>query len=161
MTRSELLAARLEEVLLNGHWVANTNYQEQLKAVKRREAVLQIGTLNSIAALSFHINYYLAGILNVFHGGNLEIRDAYSFDLQPINSEEDWIQLKETLLTNSQKFVKEVKSMTDQQLDAVFVEEKYATYQRNIEGVIEHCYYHLGQIVLINKLLKAQRQKDQ
>jgi len=35
----------------------------------------------SIAALTFHINYYVAGVLNVFQGGKLEIRDKYSFDM--------------------------------------------------------------------------------
>ncbi|MCB0491064.1 MAG: hypothetical protein KDC93_01485 [Cyclobacteriaceae bacterium] len=33
--------------------------------------------------------------------------------------------------------------MDDTKLDAAFVDEKYGTYQQNIEGVIEHCYYHL------------------
>jgi hypothetical protein len=27
-------------------------------------------------------------------------------------------------------------------------------YYINIDAMIEHCYYHLGQIVLIKKLLK-------
>ncbi|GGD93894.1 DUF1572 family protein [Planktosalinus lacus] len=161
MTHSEFLAARLEEVLLNGRWIANTNYQDQLKFIKRREALLQVDSLNSIAALTYHINYYLAGILNVFYGGNLEIKDANSFDMPPINSEEDWTGLKETLFANAQKFIKKVNSMTDHQLNAVFVEEKYGSYQHNIEGVVEHCYYHLGQIVLINKLLKVKRLQDQ
>jgi len=43
--------------------------------------------------------------------------------------------------------------MEDATLDSVFVDEKYGTYLRNIEGVIEHCYYHLGQISLIKKLV--------
>ena len=34
-----------------------------------------------------------------------------------------------------------------------FVDEKYGTFQRNIEAMIEHSYYHLGQIVLIKKML--------
>lgn len=44
--------------------------------------------------------------------------------------------------------------MPDQKLEEVFVEEKYGTYLRNIEGVIEHSYYHLGQISLIKKLIE-------
>jgi len=37
-----------------------------------------------------------------------------------------------------------------------FTDEKYGTYQRNLIGILEHSYYHLGQIVLIKKLLKTQ-----
>ena len=44
--------------------------------------------------------------------------------------------------------------MTEEKLEEIFVDEKYGTYKRNIEGMIEHCYYHLGQISLINKMIK-------
>ncbi|MGJ8593340.1 MAG: hypothetical protein ACSHXF_12375 [Aquaticitalea sp.] len=46
--------------------------------------------------------------------------------------------------------------MPDSQLNAVFVDAKYGTYLRNIDGMIEHSYYHLGQIVLIKKLLQLE-----
>ena len=42
-----------------------------------------------------------------------------------------------------EQFITHVETMDDTKLDAVFVDEKYGTYQQNIEGVIEHCYYHL------------------
>jgi hypothetical protein len=34
---------------------------------------------------------------------------------------------------------------------------KYGNYYRNLHGIIEHTHYHLGQIVLIKKLLKRRR----
>ena len=43
--------------------------------------------------------------------------------------------------------------MPDTKLEEPFVDEKYGTYLRNIEAVIEHSYYHLGQISLIRKLI--------
>ena len=154
MERSRDLAIRLEEVLLNGRWIANTNFKSQLESVTWEQATQKIGTLNTIAALTYHINYYLAGILNVFRGGELEIRDKYSFDVPPIESEADWKGLIDQFLTNAESFVKEVARMTDSKLDGPFADPKYGTYQRNIEGVIEHSYYHLGQVSLIKKLLK-------
>lgn len=155
MTKSEFIANRLREVLLNGRWIANTNYKEQLESVTWQQATEQIGSLNTIAMLTYHINYYLAGVLNVFNGGELEIRDRYSFDLPPVTSDNDWQKLIREFLSNSEKFVLEVERMKDQQLDEVFVHEKYGTYLRNIEAIIEHSYYHLGQISLIKKLITA------
>ncbi|TVQ06167.1 MAG: DUF1572 domain-containing protein, partial [Balneolaceae bacterium] len=146
MKRSINLSHRLEEVLLNGQWIANTNYKEQIESVTWEQAVQKIGNLNSIAALTYHVNYYLAGILNVFNGGDLEIRDKYSFDLPPVESENDWKELTDRFLVNSEKFVQEVAKIPDTKLDQAFVNEKYGTYLRNIEGVIEHSYYHLGQL---------------
>lgn len=153
MKRSINLANRLKEVLLDGHWIANTNYREQLESVTWEQAVQKIGTLNTIAVLTYHIDYYLAGILNVFKGGDLEIRDKYSFDMPPVESEADWEQLKNTFLMNAESFVSEVANMPEDLWDQPFVEEKYGSYERNIEGVIEHSYYHLGQISLIRKMI--------
>jgi len=154
MKRSKKLAERLEEVLLNGHWIANTNYLKELESVYWELAIKKVNALNSIAALTFHVNYYLAGIINVFKGGELEIRDKYSFDLPEITSPEDWSKLVNDLKTNSKNFIEETTKLSDEILDTSFVKEDYGTYERNIEGVIEHCYYHLGQIVIIKKILK-------
>lgn len=155
MTRSTFLAGRLREVLLNGTWIANTNYKAQLEELNLEQATRKIGTLNTIAALTYHINYYLAGIINVFEGGDLEIRDQYSFDLPPLTSEADWQHLLQTFLSNAGKFVQYVEAIPEPQWDDVFVKEPYGSYARNIEGVIEHCYYHLGQISLIRKMVMA------
>ena len=43
--------------------------------------------------------------------------------------------------------------MTEEKLNEHFVDEKYGNYQRNIDAMIEHSYYHLGQIVMIKKML--------
>ncbi len=153
MKRSLVIANRFREVLLNGHWIANTNYKEQLSSVSWNQATQKVGSINTIAALTFHINYYLEGLLQVFNGGSLEISDKYSFDLPQIESETDWNKLVNGFLSNAEKFASEVEKFTDSMLDKPFVDEKYGTYLRNIEGVIEHSYYHLGQISLIRKMI--------
>jgi len=153
MERNIYLANRLNEVLLNGRWIANTNYKSQLESVTLKQANHKIKSLNTIASLTFHVNYYLAGLLNVFKGGELEIRDKHSFEIQAIESEADWKKLMNEFLFNADEFIKAVKNIPDGKLDEPFVDEKYGTYLRNIEGVIEHCYYHLGQISLISKLI--------
>ena len=68
------LANRFKEVILNGKWIANTNCNSQLSNASFEQSVKRFGSLNTIYALTFHINYYVAGILNVFEGGELEIK---------------------------------------------------------------------------------------
>ncbi len=34
--------------------------------------------------LTQHVNYYISGVLNVFDGGTLDIRDKLSFDFPAI-----------------------------------------------------------------------------
>jgi len=153
MTRNITIANRLREVFLNGHWIANTNFKEQLQSLNWQQATQKVDNLNSIAALTFHINYYLAGLLNAFETGKLEISDKYSFDLPPITSESDWDKLINTFLHNAENFAGKVEQMEEYIFDEPFVDEKYGTFSRNIEGVIEHSYYHLGQISLIRKMI--------
>lgn len=153
MNLASQLAKRFREVLLDGLWIANTNFKDQLSAVTWEQAVTKVDSLNTIAMLTFHIHYYIAGVLNVLKGGDLEIKDQFSFDLPPIESEEQWQDLLNRLWTDSEKLASLVEQIPDDKLDEVFVDEKYGTYRRNIDGMIEHSYYHLGQITLIKKML--------
>jgi len=155
MTRAKSIGRRLQEVLLNGDWIANTNYFKELDGLSWIIALAKIENLNTVAEITYHVNYYLSGLLTVLKGGNLEIQDNYSFNMTPINAESDWNELVDNLISNSNDFIDLVEVMSDQQLDSTFVDEKYGTYERNLEGVIEHCYYHLGQIVLIKKLVAS------
>ena len=44
--------------------------------------------------------------------------------------------------------------MPEKKLWEPFGDGKYGDYFRNIQGVIEHAHYHLGQIVLVKKLIR-------
>ncbi len=155
MNPSIQLANRFREVILNGTWVANTNLKAQLADVDWMQATHKIGNLNTIAALTFHLHYYIGGILNVLKGGSLDIRDKYSFDMPPVTSEDDWQNLLSKLWRDAEMFAEKVEQLPLEQLDAYFVDPKYGNYRRNIDGMIEHSYYHLGQISLIKKLVQG------
>ncbi|MFC3160175.1 hypothetical protein SAMN05443633_102502 [Chryseobacterium arachidis] len=155
MSSTSQLAKRFREVILDGLWIANTNFKDQLKEVNWEQATAKIGSLNTIAMLTFHIDYYIAGLINVFEGGDLEIRDQYSFDFPPIESQEQWEGLLHKLWEDAEKFANLLEQMPASKMNEVFFDEKYGTYLRNIDGMIEHAYYHLGQITLIKKLLSG------
>ena len=147
------LANRLREVLLSGKWIANTNFKEQITSISWEQAIEKIENLNTIALLTFHVNYYLKGLLQVFEGGNLEIKDKFSFDMPEIVSETDWLNLVNEFESNAERFINHVEKMDDNLLKQPFVKEEYGSYLRNIEAQIEHSYYHLGQVSLIKKLV--------
>lgn len=153
MTTTQQLTNRFKEVFLNGTWVANTNYKHILKDVSLKQANTKISSLNTIALLTFHINYYVAGVLNVFENGKLEISDKYSFDAPEISSEQDWQTRKNELFENAEKLAQHIEQLTAKELQQSFVDKKYGNYLRNINGIIEHSYYHLGQISLIKKMI--------
>lgn len=153
MNESQQLANRFREVILNGTWVANTNYRHQLEATDRQTATTTVEPLpNSIAVLAQHIHYYIRGVNHAFATGQLEIRDKYSFDFAPVTSDEQWQAFLTTFWDEAEQYAVTVAQLTDEQLDSAFINEQYGSYRRNIDAMIEHCYYHLGQIVLLRKL---------
>jgi len=148
------IANRFREIILNGTWVANTNYKDQLENLDWKIAVSPIQNLNTIAVLAQHIHYYINGINQVFKGGTLDIKDKFSFEFAPIQSQEEWETFLNKFWSTSEEFASLVEQMPDEKLDQGFVDIKYGSYRRNIDCMIEHSYYHLGQIVLIKKLLQ-------
>lgn len=147
------LADRVRELFISGKWIANTNYKNELEHISWEVATYKIDTLNSILDLTYHINYYLKGILTAHKTGKLEIRDSFSFDSHNIVNQDDWNSLVEELLQNAEKLAGIIESLEIQQLAQPFFDPKYGNYLRNIEGLMEHSYYHLGQLVLIKKLV--------
>ncbi|WP_226998844.1 DUF1572 family protein [Flavisolibacter tropicus] len=147
------IANRFREVILSGTWIANTNFKHQLTDLSWEIATAKVRSLNTIALLAQHIHYYIKGIKNVFEGGSLDIKDKYSFEFPPIQSQKEWESFLTTFWNDAEAFASLIEQMPDEKLNEVFVDEKYGTYQRNIEAMIEHSYYHLGQIVLIKKIV--------
>lgn len=154
MTKSEL-ATQLREVILNGTWIAGTNYKNQLENLDWKAATRKFQSLNTISILAQHIHYYIAGIKNVFTNGTLEIRDKYSFDFLPMTSQTEWEAFQAQFWEDTETLALLIEKMTDEQLNQDFVDEKYGSYLRNIHGMIEHSYYHLGQVVLIKKMING------
>ena len=153
MQLSHQLAKHFRDIISDGDFAIGTSYKIQLENVDCEMATAKTGPHNSIAALVFHINYYVAGILKVFKGGSLDIRDQYSFDMPEICSDGDWEVLKTKFFKDAAEFADLVAEMPDEKLETPFVDGKYGDHFKNITAMIQHCYYHLGQIVLIKKLL--------
>lgn len=156
MKLNEQISKQLKDLFISGQWVGtNLNLKAQLDDVNFEMALTKYDSLNSIAMLAFHINYYLEGVINVFEGGTLDIKDKYSYEMPPINTSAEWDTLRSNIYNNAENFVDLVEQMPLSQLDEPFTDEKYGTYLRNLIGMLEHSYYHLGQIVLIKKLLTS------
>lgn len=158
MKNANKIARRFREVIFNGTWIANTNYKHQLTDLHWEIAITKFNSLNTIALLAQHIHYYINGVKNVFNGGSLDIKDKYSFDFLPIQSKKEWENFLTIFWNDAEELAYLIEQMSEDKLMGVFVDEKYGTYQRNIDGIIEHSYYHLGQIVMIKQILIKENQ---
>jgi hypothetical protein len=154
MEISKQIAKHLREVHFGSNWT-DVNLKETLSDVTWQQATTKVYTFNAIAALVFHINYYISADLKVLQGEALHAKDKFSFDLPPILSQEDWEILLEKTWSDAQTFASLIEQLPEGRLGETFADEKYGSYYRNLTGIIEHTHYHLGQIVLIKKILKS------
>jgi hypothetical protein len=146
------IAMLIRAVYFGGNWCA-VNLKDTLGQVTWQQATTKVYTFNTIAALVYHMNYYVIAILKILQGGPLDAHDKYSYDCPPIQSKEDWEKLLDQFWSDAEEFASRVELLPESKLDEIFSEIKYGNYYRNIHGVIEHLHYHLGQIVLIKKLI--------
>lgn len=146
------IAKQFREVYFGGNWTS-VNLKDSLTDISWQQATSQVYSFNTIAALVYHINYYVSAVLKVLHGEPLNASDKFSFDLPPVLCDRDWENLMNKTWTDAENFASLVEKLPENTLWEDFSENKYGNYYRNIHGVIEHIHYHLGQIVLIKKML--------
>jgi hypothetical protein len=87
-------------------------------------------------------------------GGGFEGHDKDSFNAPAITSEADWQKLLDLFWKGAERWAELVEAMPEQKLYEPFNDGQYGNWYRNLCGVIEHGHYHLGQIVLLKKMLR-------
>lgn len=147
------LAKHFRDVHFGGNWTC-VNLKDTLQDITCEQANTKVNDFNTIAQLVFHINYYVKPVSNGIRNEPLNASDQFSFDLPPINSEEEWQKLIHKVLNDAENLAIEIESIEETKLFDDFTDPKYGSYFRNLLGIIEHTHYHLGQISLIKKYLK-------
>lgn len=150
MLLSQHLSKHIKDVHFGGNWTTSS-LQEHLHDVNLEMALSKKEGMNTIAALCYHINYYIVAVTEVLKGGTLNASDAYSYNHPSFSTDEEWQVFKEKMWTDVNVFADLILQITDEQMWQPFVNEKYGNYYRNIQGIVEHTHYHLGQIVVIKK----------
>lgn len=151
-TTTKQIAKHFRDVHFGGNWTS-VNLRDALADISWQQATAQVHGLNTIAALVFHVNYYVSAVLKVLQGGPLDAHDKFSLEVPRIASEADWQRLAAKALAEAELFAQQIENLDKDQLFEDFSNPKYGNYYRNLLGIIEHTHYHLGQIVLIKKML--------
>jgi hypothetical protein len=146
------IAKQFRAVYFGENWTS-VNLKETLADVSWQQATTQIYSFNTIAALVYHMNYFVTAVMKVLQGEALNAHDKYSFDLPPILSQEDWDKLLNKTWSNAGEIADLIEQLPESRLWEDFSDNKYGNYYKNIYGIIEHNHYHVGQIVLIKKIL--------
>jgi uncharacterized damage-inducible protein DinB len=152
MNSAKQLAKHLRDIHFGGNWTTSS-LKEHLSDIHYELAIKKVYSFNSIAELVFHMNYFVGALIKVLQEGILDAQDKYSFDCPPITTQKEWEELLAKTLKNADHLAILIEHLPEQTFWEEFTDSKYGNYYRNILGVIEHCHYHLGQIVIIKKLI--------
>jgi SPX domain protein involved in polyphosphate accumulation len=152
MNLSAEIAKHLRNLYYGGNYTG-VNFKDTLGGVSWKQASTKVHSFNTIVALVYHINYYVIAVSNVLRGQPLDGSDQFSFDHPEIKSEGEWKTLLTKFWADAEDFALLIEQLPDERLSQPLGDGKYGSMYRNIAGVIEHANYHLGQIVLIKKLV--------
>ena len=148
------ITKHLRDFYSGNNWTAS-NLKTQLDGITWQEAKTTVYGFNTITVLVFHINYYVEATLKVLQGQPLDANDTFAFDCPEINSKEDWDALVTKVFTDAENFANLLEKLPENRLWENIADPKYGDYYRNIQGIVEHNHYHLGQISLIKKIVKG------
>jgi uncharacterized damage-inducible protein DinB len=156
MNLTAQIASHFRAIHAGGNWTS-VNLKDTLGDVSWQQATAKVYSFNTIAALVFHMNYFVEAVLKVLEGNPLDAHDKFSFDCPPVQSHQDWENLLNKTFKDAENFASLVEQMPENKLWEDFSDNKYGNYYRNLQGIIEHNHYHLGQIVLIKKIIRGNK----
>ncbi|WP_224484049.1 DinB family protein [Robertkochia aurantiaca] len=152
MKLSVQFASHIRQVYFGGNWTASS-LKEITEELSLKEATTRIENLNTIAVLVYHLHYYLRIQLKVLQGAPLKGSDAESFKATPFNTEREWQDFMKQIFKEAEQFADLIENLPENRWQESFTDDKYGSYFRNIQGFLEHTHYHLGQLVILRKMI--------
>jgi len=152
MKINDLLATHLKEVYEGNNWT-DVNIADTIKDVNWQQAQQSTSSSsNTIASLLHHLCYWNGIIMQRLKGSNPSIPEANGFNVGTFKNEEDWDVLKQRTHESFLQLAELIKSFPLDKLGEPYAPGK-SSYYKNFAGITEHAHYHLGQMVIIKKLL--------
>ena len=148
MTLAQHLGKHFRQAYFGGSFTER-NLREELSDMPLAVAQRRTAGGNSVVALVYHLHFYVRGVASVLGGGPLDTRDAASWQTPAIDTEDEWRAFVTQVLAEGEAFAKTLEALPEEELWKPFYRPTNAPTLTNALGVLEHVYYHLGQVVLL------------
>lgn len=156
MKTTNEIAKHIRGAFFGPNWTFS-NVKDQLGDVSLEQACIRVDGLHTIAELTYHIFYFVQVQLRVLEGGPLEGSDKLSFDVPRFRTESEWNTFVDDALKAAERHADLVEKADVSFLEEICVDPKYGTWWANLIGLVEHTYYHLGQIAIIKRLATKEK----
>ena len=152
MNISKTIANHITDCYNGDNWTS-VNIADTLKDINWQQAQQKTATSpNTIASLINHLFYWNGILLQRSMGKNPSVPESNGYDVQELKNENDWNELKEKTHLSFIQLADAVKNFPEEKLEETYAAGK-SSYYKNFQGIVEHAHYHLGQIIILKKLL--------
>jgi uncharacterized damage-inducible protein DinB len=147
--------SNLYQSIYNGNPWLEVNLANTLKDVTADQAYRKITpNLNTIWEIVNHLIQWRRNILKRVQGEVITTPDHNYFVPVLDPSEAAWEQSLQNLDKTQELWNSFLEDFDDADLDKIYANNNH-TYYEHIHGIIQHDVYHLGQIVILKKMLKT------
>ena len=154
MKLTEAIAQHVLEVYEGDNWT-EVAILPTLHDVTWREAITQTpASPNTIATLLHHLTFWNRVMARRAQGVGTEVGPANGFDAPAVEKEADWQALLADSHQSAQELAAAIRSFDETKLPNTIL-PGYASAYKNLQGAVEHLHYHLGQLVLLKKLVRG------
>ena len=156
MKTTDTLSANILKVFEGNNWT-EVSVSGVLSGISFQQAnTVTAASKNTIAGLAHHLLYWNNVIMQRMQGEDPSIPDSNGFDVGELTSEEEWQKLVAKL---HQSFIDLSNTMRNFPEDRLkdFTKIGKSTIENNLYGIIEHAYYHLGQMMILKNLLMSKQ----
>lgn len=154
MDIAEQISRHLLDVYAGENWT-EVNLQSTIDDLTYQEASeLTPASINTISGLLHHLHYWNEVMAQRIAGVRVKIEPSNGFNNEPLESEAQWINLKQACFKSAEQLATAIRGLSEAQLQAPILED-YPTAYKSLQGSVEHVHYHLGQIVILKNLIRA------
>ena len=152
MTEKERLRSLFEKLYNGEPWI-DVNIFSTLNNITADQASKRVfPNCNSIWEITNHIIYWRLNVLQRMEGKTIKTPSNNYFEEIEVKSNQAWTDTLTQLETTQNRWLDFLKLVKTEDFEKEYPVNSM-TYYEHIQGIIQHDAYHLGQIVLLSKLL--------
>jgi uncharacterized damage-inducible protein DinB len=150
MSETKRILSLFKEVYDGSPWI-DINLTSVLQNVSAEQASNRVlKNCNTIWEITNHLIEYRLNVLQRVRGKIIETPDNNYFEPVTDTSEKNWKDALQRLSKVQKNWIEFLDKVDPGELEKVYTPNSM-TYCENIDGIIQHDVYHLGQIVLLSK----------
>ena len=153
MKESQRIIKLFEKGYDGSPWI-DVNLVDTLHSISAEQALKKITPAsNSIWEITNHIISWRNNVLQRVKGKELKTPPHNYFTPVKKGTQTDWELTLQQLDATQNDWIQFLKTIQEETFEEIYLPNQM-TYYEHIQGILQHDVYHLGQIVMLTRLLK-------